>query len=89
MHGLADGEAVGPAVAIGLFSLVVILAVGRWLPKVPGVLVAVIIAITASAAFNLAGHGVSLVGTLPKGFPPLTVPSPGTSLTPTARSALG
>ena len=47
----------------------------RWLPRVPGVLVAVIVAIAAASVFDLASHGVSLVGTLPKGFPPLTVPS--------------
>jgi len=75
VHGLASGEAVGAAVAIGLVSLGLILALERWLPRVPGVLVAVIVAIAATSVFNLASHGVSLVGTLPKGFPPLTVPS--------------
>src|SRR3984885_9470951 len=39
VHGLASGEAVGAAVAIGLVSLALILALGRWLPKIPGVLV--------------------------------------------------
>jgi high affinity sulfate transporter 1 len=76
VHGVSAGEAVGAAIAVGLFSLVLILALGRWLPRVPGVLVAVIVAIAASAVFDLADHGVSLVGTLPKGFPPLTAPSP-------------
>jgi high affinity sulfate transporter 1 len=74
VHGLASGEAVGAAVAIGLVSLGLILALERWLPRVPGVLVAVIVAIAAASVFDLATHGVSLVGTLPKGFPPLTVP---------------
>ena len=46
----------------------------RWLPKVPAVLVMVVLAIAAASVFNLAGHGVSLVGVLPKGFPPLTIP---------------
>jgi high affinity sulfate transporter 1 len=76
VHGVSAGEAVGAAIAVGLFSLVLILALGRWLPRVPGVLVAVIVAIAASAVFDLADHGVSLVGTLPKGFPTLTAPSP-------------
>ncbi len=75
VHGLTSGEAVGAAVAIGLVSLGLILALERWLPRVPGVLVAVIVAIAAASVFDLATHGVSLVGTLPKGFPPLTVPS--------------
>jgi high affinity sulfate transporter 1 len=89
VHGLAHGEAVGAAVAIGLLSLVLILALGRWLPRIPGVLVAVVAAIAASAVFDLAGHGVSLVGTLPKGFPPLTVPSPISDLPLLVAGALG
>jgi MFS superfamily sulfate permease-like transporter len=74
---------------IGLVSLALILAISRWLPRVPGVLVAVIVAIAASAAFDLASHGVSLVGTLPKGFPPLTVPNPVSDLPLLVAGALG
>ena len=87
--GLAHNEAVGAAVAIGLVSLGLILALERWLPRVPGVLVAVLVAIGASAAFDLADHGVSLVGTLPKGFPPLTVPSPISDLPLLVAGAIG
>ena len=54
IHGLASGEAVGAAVAIGLVSLALILALGRWLPRVPGVLVAVVVAIAAASVFDLA-----------------------------------
>ena len=75
VDGLADGDTVGAALAIGLVALALILAIQRWLPKVPGVLVAVVVAIAASGAFDLADHGVKLVGTLPEGFPPLTVPT--------------
>ena len=89
IHGLASGEAVGAAVAIGLVSLALILALGRWLPRVPGVLVAVVVAIAAASVFDLAAHGVSLVGKLPKGFPPLTVPSPVSDLPLLVAGALG
>jgi high affinity sulfate transporter 1 len=89
IHGLASGEAVGAAVAIGLVSLALILALGRWLPRVPGVLVAVVVAIAAASIFDLASHGVSLVGKLPKGFPPLTVPSPVSDLPLLVAGALG
>ena len=75
VHGLASGEAVGAAVASGLVSLGLILVLGRWLPRIPGVLVAVLVAIAAAKVLDLASHGVSLVGTLPQGFPPLTLPS--------------
>jgi high affinity sulfate transporter 1 len=74
VEGLADGKAVGAATAIGLVSLALILVLARVLPKIPGVLVAVVVAIAASAALDLGDHGVSLVGTLPEGFPPFTVP---------------
>src|SRR6201996_7007339 len=42
VDGVSSGEVVGAALAIGLVSLAVILALGRWLPRVPGVLVAVV-----------------------------------------------
>ena len=89
VDGLSSGDAVGAAVAIGAFSLLVILSLGRWLPKVPGVLVAVVLAIVAASAFNVADHGVSLVGSLPKGFPPLTVPNPVSDLPLLVAGALG
>jgi len=73
-HGIADGKTVGAALAVGLVGLVVIQLFGRVAPKVPGVLVAVVGAIAATSLFDLGAHGVSLVGTLPKGFPPLTLP---------------
>ena len=46
----------------------------RWLPKIPAVLPAVILSILAASVFDLAQHGVSLVGTLPRGLPPFTIP---------------
>ena len=46
----------------------------RWLPKLPAVLIMVVLSIAATSIFGLARHGVSLVGVLPKGFPPLTFP---------------
>jgi high affinity sulfate transporter 1 len=89
VDGLSSSDAVVAAVAIGLFSLALILALGRWVPRVPGVLVAVVAAIAATSIFDLAGHGVSLVGSLPKGFPPLTVPSPISNLPLLVAGGLG
>src|SRR6202034_4227556 len=45
--GLTSGKTVGAALGIGLFALVVILAFQRWIPRVPGVLVAVVLSIFA------------------------------------------
>ncbi len=89
VDGLSSGDAVGAAVAIGLVSLALILAIGHWFPRIPGVLVAVIAAIAVASAFSLGDHGVSLVGTLPKGFPPLTVPHPISDLPLLVAGALG
>jgi high affinity sulfate transporter 1 len=75
VEGLANGETVAAALAVGLLGLVVIAGLQRLVPKVPAVLVAVIVSILAANAFSLADHGVSLVGPLPQGFPPLTLPS--------------
>jgi high affinity sulfate transporter 1 len=74
VEGVADGDTVGAALAVGVFGLALIVAVQHWLPKVPGVLLAVVLSILAATAFDLADHGVSLVGALPEGFPPLTIP---------------
>jgi MFS superfamily sulfate permease-like transporter len=53
---------------------VVSLALQRWLAKVPAMLVMVGSRTAATSLFRLADHGVGLVGVLPEGFPPLTLP---------------
>ncbi|QEU93316.1 SulP family inorganic anion transporter [Streptomyces kanamyceticus] len=74
VEGLADGKAVAAAVTVGCGGIVLILALQRWLPRVPAVLVMVVLAIGAVVVFDLGEHGVALVGVLPEGFPPLTLP---------------
>jgi len=76
VHGVANGQAVAPAVAVGVGSLILMVVLSRWLPNVPGVLVAVIAAMAVAAAFNLGAAGVKLVGVLPSGLPPFSVPIP-------------
>jgi high affinity sulfate transporter 1 len=90
IRGLADGKAVAAAAAVGIGGIAVILVLQRWLPKLPAVLIMVVLAITAATVFSLADHGVSLVGVLPKGFPPLTIPHIGRGdLGPLIGGALG
>ena len=79
VRGVADGKTVSAALAIGAFGLVLIVVLQRWLPKVPGVLLAVVLSIVAAEVFDLATRGVSLVGRLPQGFPPFTIPDVGWS----------
>jgi high affinity sulfate transporter 1 len=74
VDGLFRGETVTAALAVGIFGLAVIAVFQRWVPKIPAVLPAVVLSILAASLFHLAEHGVSLVGTLPRGFPPFTIP---------------
>jgi high affinity sulfate transporter 1 len=90
VKGLAHGEAVGAAATVGIAGIVLILVLQRWLPKVPAVLIMVVLAIAATTVFSLSAHGVDLVGVLPKGFPPLTIPHVRVSdLGPLFAGALG
>jgi high affinity sulfate transporter 1 len=90
VHGVMNGETVGAALAIGTGSLVLIVVFERWLPKVPAVLVAVVVSIVVATVFDLASHGVKLVGGLPQGFPPFTIPDVRVSdLAPLFLGALG
>ncbi|MBB3084475.1 SulP family inorganic anion transporter [Geodermatophilus sabuli] len=77
-RGVAQGEVVPAAAAVGLGGIGLILVLRRW-PRVPAVLVMVVLAIAVSIAFRLGERGVSLVGVLPEGFPPLTIPAVGWS----------
>jgi SulP family sulfate permease len=61
--------------AVGLASLAALLLLGWLLPKLPGPLIVVVLAIVASAAVGLASMGVAVVGHIPSGLPSLEVPS--------------
>jgi high affinity sulfate transporter 1 len=90
VRGVADGATVPAALAVGGLGLLVILVLRRVLPKVPAVLVVVVLSIGAASLLHLDERGVDLVGVLPQGFPPLTIPSVGLSdLTLLAVGALG
>jgi high affinity sulfate transporter 1 len=74
VQGVAEGDVVGVAALIGLASLGLILVLQRTMPKVPAVLIVVVLAIVAVEAFDLVDHGLVVVGSLPQGFPPFTIP---------------
>ena len=74
LQGVSAGETVPAALAVGVFSLVLMLGLGRWLPKIPSVLVAVVAAMVAAVVFDLAAKGVELIGVLPSGLPSFTIP---------------
>lgn len=54
---------------IGGLSLLLVLAVKRWLPLVPGALLAVLAGILAVALFDLDDKGVAIVGEIDPGLP--------------------
>jgi MFS superfamily sulfate permease-like transporter len=59
-------------------SVIVVVVVARWINRrIPGLLIAVIIAIIVSWAADLAGHGVPVVGPVPRGLPSLGLPALG------------
>ena len=52
VSGLADGKAVAAAATVGIAGIVLILVLQRWLPKVPAVLIMVVLAIAATSVFT-------------------------------------
>jgi high affinity sulfate transporter 1 len=90
-QGIAAGATNATALVIGLASLAVILGCKRWAPRVPGVLVAVVGATLLVGVFDLvARSGLSVVGVLPQGLPPFTIPSVSlTDLTLLVAGAVG
>ncbi len=58
-----------PDAAVAIAVLAVILGARRISPRLPGPLMAVLLAIAASRLFDLGSHGVHLLGPLPGGLP--------------------
>jgi sulfate permease, SulP family len=72
ISNLGDTHAL--TLVIGLGSLALLIALRRYLPKVPGSLAVVLLSVIAAAIFNLDQHGVKLVGHIQRGLPSLGVP---------------
>jgi high affinity sulfate transporter 1 len=83
-------ETVPAALAVGLLTLAIILVLKRAAPRVPGILVAMVVSIAVTVLFGLAAYGVSVVGVLPQGFPRPALPGAGLENLPIlAFAALG
>jgi len=72
--GLVRGAVNPTAAVIGIGSLIGILLLNRLLPKLPSVLIVVVLAALAVNLGDLADRGVDTIGVLPQGFPPFTLP---------------
>ena len=68
------GDTQGRTLAVGVLSLAVVLALRRWLPMVPGSLVAVILGVLAVELFDLQDKGVAIVGPIDSGLPAIGLP---------------
>jgi MFS superfamily sulfate permease-like transporter len=73
VRGLSEGKVVPAALAIGVACLVLILVLKATAPKVPGILIAVVLATLAVMVFGLADQ-VALVGAVPRGVPLPSLP---------------
>jgi len=75
LAGVIEGRTNSVAIAISVLSTVVILGCKRWVPKVPGVLIAVVGSTLAVAIFDLAARAnISVIGPLPQGLPMVRLP---------------
>ena len=74
VQGVLDGRVVPVALVIGLGSLAVILGLRRTSPRIPGILVAVILATVAVTVLGLANQ-VAVVGAVPTGFAAAGIPA--------------
>jgi SulP family sulfate permease len=68
------GDTDGRTLLVGLGSLAVVLGLRRWLPVVPGSLVAVILGVAAVKLFDLDAKGVEIVGPIDSGLPRIGLP---------------
>ncbi|MEZ0481772.1 SulP family inorganic anion transporter [Planococcus sp. SSTMD024] len=69
------GEINPATLAIGLGSIALLILMKKYVKKIPGPLVAVVLSILAVYFFNLNGLGVKIVGEVPAGLPSLSLPA--------------
>ena len=74
VDGVRDGQTNSTALTLGLVSLVLIVGLRRWVPRLPSLLLVIVAAIVVTAVFDLTDRGVAVVGELPQGLPGFAVP---------------
>jgi MFS superfamily sulfate permease-like transporter len=62
-------------IALSVVSILVLLGLSRFVPRLPGSLVVVVGGILLVAFTNASDHGIRLIATVPGGLPGLTVPT--------------
>jgi len=64
-----------PTVAVSVVVVLIMLSLHRFAPNIPGALIAVAGAITASAIWNFNGYGIAIIGPVAGGLPHFQLPS--------------
>jgi high affinity sulfate transporter 1 len=68
------GEISWPTFAYGLGTILIITGFKRFIPKVPGAVIAVVLFIVVSTMLDSSANGVAVVGAVQGGFPPIGLP---------------
>jgi SulP family sulfate permease len=68
-------DASGATVLVTVSVIAILIVFEKWIPMIPGGLVAVVGTIAASYALDLQSHGVSTLGSVPGGFPHIGLPN--------------
>jgi high affinity sulfate transporter 1 len=71
-HGIPEASL--PTLSVGIMTMALLVAIERFLPRLPAPLIAVAAGIVGTSLLHLQVRGVLLVGLIPKGLPPVTVP---------------
>jgi SulP family sulfate permease len=66
-----------PSVAVSVATVVTLLLLRRFAPRVPGPLMVVAAAMAASAMWDFSGHGIAVIGPVAGGLPHLGLPDVG------------
>ncbi len=74
LHELSDVS--GITLLVSIVTLAILLALRRWLPRLPASLLVVVVSIVVSWALDLVDDGVAIVGSIPSGLPSFTIPTP-------------
>lgn len=68
------GESHTPTLMLGAGLIVILEVLRHFAPRFPGTLAAFILSLIVSGLFDLAGHGVKVIGQMPVGFPAFHIP---------------
>jgi MFS superfamily sulfate permease-like transporter len=75
LKAIAAGESSYATLAVSIIVLAAIVGLGRVNKKIPGALIAVVGMIAASYIFDFAARGITTIGTVPSGLPPIGLPA--------------